>query len=279
MSSIGTVVGWDGSTAADGALEWAAHHAERTGGGLRVVRVLPPGTSADPAAQVAGIRASLEAVVAMLAGRWPSMAVAAELRAGDAAAELSRAAGHDDLLVVGASHGVRIRQARAREVPVALAARAIGITAIVPEGSPAGRAGVLGVVCGHEHSRATAEFALAAAVALEEPLTLVRLHDPYDLDVATAPIRLDLELDRLRDRAPGVDIRLAPGFISSPYGLLARSDAVSLLVLEGARPSAAPPRYSFERWLAAQARAPFAVVTERLRSDTDVTDRRFALAV
>jgi hypothetical protein len=70
--------------------------------------------------------------------------------------------------------------------------------------------------------------------------------------------------------------------VSSPYGLLSRSDDAGLLVLEGCRPSAAPPRYSFERWLAGQARAPFVVVAEALPSLDDgqeSTSTKLALAV
>jgi hypothetical protein len=281
MARTGTVVGWDGSAPAGEALEWAADREERRGGALRIVRVLSREGPGDPGERVAAARASLQHLVHGLGVRRPDLDVAVELVLGDPVVELDRVAGHDSLLVLGASSVGRARRPDARRIPVLLAARPAGMTAVVPAAPPGGRSGVLGVVCGRDRSRATVDFAVDAALERDEPLTFVRLHDPHDLEV-DVPLRIDEEVRRLRAQLPGLDVRLARSWVSSPYGLLSRSDAASLLVLEGCRPSAAPPRYSFERWLAGQARAPFVVVAEALTAAADRADSvatKLALAV
>jgi hypothetical protein len=281
MSRTGTVVGWDGSEPAGEALEWAADREERRGGELRIVRVLNREGPGDPAERVAAARVSLEHVVHGLELRHADLDIAVELVLGDPVVELDRAAGRDHLLVLGASTVGRARRPDARRIPVLLAARPAGTTAVVPAAAPGSRSGVLAVVCGRERSRAAIDFAVDAALERGEPLTIVRLHDPHDLEV-DVPIRVEEEVLRLRTQLPDLDVRLARSWVSSPYGLLSRSDAASLLVLEGCRPSAAPPRYSFERWLAGQARAPFVVVAEALTAaaqQADAAGTKLALAV
>jgi nucleotide-binding universal stress UspA family protein len=275
MSRTGSVVGWDGSPPADEALEWAAQRENHRGGQLRIVRVLDPDGAGDPGDRVADARAALEHAVATLAAQRPALETAAEIVLGDPVAELSRAAGHDRLLVLGASQIGQVPLPGARRIPVALAARPEGVTAVVPAGRPEARAGVIAVISGRNRSRETVEFAVRAATEQGEPLTVVRLRDPHDVDVD--PVPFEIEIQRLRSAAPGLDVRLAPGWVGDRYGLLTRSDEASLLVLEGCRRAAAPPRTSCERWLAGHARAPFVVVAERLpQSSQDAADRKLA---
>jgi hypothetical protein len=235
---------------------------------------------------VAAARAALAGALAAAAERCPELATAARLVVGDPVAELGRIAGRDRMLVLGASRIGRVRRADARRIPVALAARAGGTTAVIPSSAPGGTGGVVGVVSGRARSRAAVGFAVDAAVRRHEPLTFVRLHDPYDLELDAEPVRFEDEVERLRAHRPSLEVQLAPGWLSNPYGLLSRSDGASLLVLEGRRPSAAPPRRSFERWLAGRAREPFVVVADALPPAGDDTgesrtgsDAAFALAV
>ncbi|GAA2753943.1 hypothetical protein [Amnibacterium kyonggiense] len=279
MGRIGTVAGWDGSAAADGALAWAAEHESRAGGALHLLRVLGLEGGAEPVERVAAAREALSAATTAVQDRHPGLEVVPELSVGDPIRELARAAGGDRLLVLGASAVGRARRSGSRRIPIALAARQEGTTAVVPIGlRPPG--GVVAVVSAREHSRPTIDFAVAAAAERGEPLTILRLHDPHDLELDPPGALLAAEVDRIRDRAPSVDVRVARGWVSTPYGLLSRSDAASLLVLEGARPSAAPPRYSFERLLAGQARAPFVVVARPSPPvATTVAAAKLALAV
>jgi hypothetical protein len=110
----------------------------------------------------------------------------------------------------------------------------------------------------------------------------VRLRDPHDADLRSRPVDLGTAIHRLHAQLPELEVRIDPHWVSSPMSLLARSDRAALLVLEGYRSSVAPPRYSLERWLAGQARAPFVVVTEGLVDpEADAAQRegrRFVLA-
>lgn len=280
MARIGTIVGWDGSPEADEALAWAADREDHAGGALHVLRVLDLARSTTPVEQVAAARSSLAEMAKALAVRNPGLETLPELAVGDVVAELDRAAGHDRLLVLGASRAGRVRRPEARRIPIALAGRAEGVTAVVPRGPTPGGTGVLAVVSGRAHSRPTVDFAAETAAALGERLVIQRLHDPHDLEVGEPALVVESEIERVREHHPELDVSLASGWVSSPYGLLSRSDAVALLVLEGSRPSAAPPRYSFERWLAGQARAPFVVVAESMRPPAATSaSAKLALAV
>jgi len=89
------VVGWDGSTEAGEALEWAVQVAERTAGAVRIVHVFehaPIGQVGSPV-----LRARLEETRAAAAQRVPCTA---QVVTGRAAAELQRI-GDADLLVLG----------------------------------------------------------------------------------------------------------------------------------------------------------------------------------
>jgi nucleotide-binding universal stress UspA family protein len=258
-----TVVGWDGSEPADQALRWAADHEQWGGRTVHVVCVLT-----DPAhrsaADVSTARAALQGLVASLAETHPDLAVTAELAVGDPVHELARIADRTGLLVIGASRIDRIRRPRARRVPVAVVGRQEGVTAVIPFDAPPGRHGVVAVVRGRPGSAGTVAVAANAAVHLGEPLTLLRIRDPYEPADGSEPVTLERELRSLNHAFPDLPVQIDPGWVRGPIGLLSHSDRASLLVLEGHRPTSAPPRYSLERWLAGQARAPIVVVAEPL---------------
>lgn len=263
MRSTRTVVGWDGSAPAAQALRWAADRAQRGGGTLHVVRVLTvPGHGAGT--EVSAARAELQDLVHALGQTHPDLLVTAELAVGDPVRELTRIADRTGLLVIGASRTDRTRHPHARRVPVAVAGRPEGVTAVVPADAPADGHGVVAVVRGRPGSAGTLAVAAKAALELGEPLTLLRIRDPFEPVDDARPVTLEPELEALKHAFPDLPVHIDPRWVRSPIGLLSHSDHASLLVLEGHRPTSAPPRYSLERWLAGQARAPFVVVAEPL---------------
>jgi nucleotide-binding universal stress UspA family protein len=263
-----TIVGWDGSEPADQALRWAAEREWREGWPLHIVRVLDVRTC-DAAADVATARRELQHAMSSLADANPDVAVTAELAAGDPVVELARIADRSALLVVGASRVDRIRNPNARRVPTALMSRTEGLTAVVPAHAPEDRHGVVAVVRGRSASAGTLAVAAAAAATLGEPMTLLRIRDPYEPADGGALPTLEPERRALERDFPEVVVHFDPHWIRGPISLLSYSDEASLLVLEGHRPSSAPPRFSLERWLAGRARAPFVVVAEPLVLDSE----------
>jgi nucleotide-binding universal stress UspA family protein len=107
------VVGYDGSDASAGAVEWAADQAVRTGGRLDLViaweyptswgNVIPLPSDYDPAADTRGM---LDPVVERLHGTHPGLAVHAHAIEGHPAEVLVEASRHAALLVVASrGHG------------------------------------------------------------------------------------------------------------------------------------------------------------------------------
>ncbi|MGN6744125.1 MAG: universal stress protein [Amnibacterium sp.] len=260
-----TVVGWDGSAPAEQALRWAADRAERRRITLHVVRVLDPETASEG---VTAARTALHDAVAALGHVRPDLPVTAELVVGRPSEQLARVAERSSLLVIGASRTGRVRHPEARRVPVAVVGRGQGITAVIPADAPEDRAGVVAVLRGRDRSAGPLLFAARAARESGQPLTLLRLRDPYEPVDGDDPVTLDRELRTVAREYPGLSAELDPRWVRSPISLLSHSDHAALLVLEGRRPTTAPPRFSLERWLAGQARAPFVVVAEPTVEDT-----------
>jgi nucleotide-binding universal stress UspA family protein len=107
------VVGYDGSEAADEAVEWAAVQAVRTGGRLDLVaaweyptswgNVIPLPSDYDPSADA---RSMLDPVVGRLEAAHPGLAVHAHVIEGHASEVLVEASRHAALLVVASrGHG------------------------------------------------------------------------------------------------------------------------------------------------------------------------------
>jgi hypothetical protein len=218
---------------------------------------------------VTAARTALHDAVASLGHTQPDLAVTAELTVGGPGDELARVSERSSLLVVGASRTGRVRHPVARRVPVAVVGRGEGITAVIPADAPEDRTGVVAVLRGRGRSAGALLFAARAARETGQPLTLLRLCDPYEPTVAGERVTLDRELRTVTREYPELRVELDPRWVRSPVSLLSHSDRAALLVLEGRRPTAAPPRFSLERWLAGQARAPFVVVAERTVEDAE----------
>jgi nucleotide-binding universal stress UspA family protein len=107
------VVGYDGSDAADGAVDWAAVQAVRVGGRLDIVtaweyptswgNVIPLPSDFDPAADA---KAMLDPVVERLRATHPGLAVHAHIVEGHPSEVLVESSRHAALLVVASrGHG------------------------------------------------------------------------------------------------------------------------------------------------------------------------------
>jgi len=109
----GVLVGYDGSPAADAAVDWAAEQAERAGGRLDVVmaweyptawgNTIPLPTDYDPAADAQSL---VDPVVERVRTAHPGLDVHAHVIEGNPADVLCAASAHGSLLVV-ASRGHR----------------------------------------------------------------------------------------------------------------------------------------------------------------------------
>lgn len=111
--SNAVVVGFDGSDAADGAVDWAAAQSELTGGRLELVsaweyptswgNIIPLPSDYDPAADA---QAMLDKVVARLATAHPGLHVGTHVVEGRPGEVLVEASRHAALLVVASrGHG------------------------------------------------------------------------------------------------------------------------------------------------------------------------------
>lgn len=272
MNAMNAVVGWDGSAPSGAALRWAADREKWHGGAVRLLQVLDPGSSADPAAMVGSALVALGQAAAEVGRRSAGVGLTASIAVGDPAEELCKAAGRHDLLVIGASKRGRMIDSGARSVPICIAGRGEGLTAIVPAEPPSGRSGVIAAVYGRGRSLGTAFFAASEAAARGEPLTLLRIVDPV------APVPHDIcslrpEVEAVTRRFPNLTVHADSAWVRGARSLLERADGAALFVLEGHHESTAQPRLNLERELAANARTPCVVVSEpATESDAPVGD-------
>jgi nucleotide-binding universal stress UspA family protein len=160
------VVGWNGSAAAQAALEWAVGRHARMGGDILLVRALPGGSTSgerleeEDAADRA--RRELEDAADLVRRGRPVGTVAAEAEFGEPADVLLPFAAPDTVVVVGATRQSGKRR-QGWSVGARLAARAGGPVVIVPEGSAPGRSGVVVGVDGSVLAQQALLFAAAEA--------------------------------------------------------------------------------------------------------------------
>lgn len=193
------VVGWDGSPAADSALDWSL---QRTGVlDLVVLRVLDPRTEARHA-PTADVLASVDRVVAQARAGHPAVRIRSAIAEGRPDRILRRWATHGSLLVLGVAN-------RPQEPGEALAARvaltAEGPVALVPEGASRRGGEVVVGIDGSEASAAAAE--VAAGEAMDRRTTVVAVHvrrDPSEPEVRLDP---DDAAGGLAGRFPGLLVR------------------------------------------------------------------------
>ena len=169
------VVGFDGSSGSEQALDWAVAEARRTARPLHLVRAVgrhdpkafDPGAEVDPATSLA-----VEQVMA----KAPELRVGAESREGSAAAVLVEASRTAATVVVGARGHGRLNSVLVGSVPQQVAAHAsCPVVVVRPEsperGTEAGRV-VVGLDAS-ERSVAALSYAYAQASSRELGLTVV----------------------------------------------------------------------------------------------------------
>ncbi len=164
------VIGWDGSPAAESALDWALSRAgTRELTVLRVIEPDPDGTGPSRTEVLDGV----ERAVRNTRERRPGVEVTAAIIEGAAADVLRRWAVHGSLLVLGTSE--RMHDHVGAGLAERLALTAEGPVAVVPEGT-SGRSGeVVGGIDGSDSSAAAAEIAAAEAADRQTPLRAVHV--------------------------------------------------------------------------------------------------------
>ena len=202
------VAGYDGSTASETAVRWAAAEADRTRARLRLTYALPlalfstpPGIPAAPL-PTEMLREAAEHVLAEVAqevrGSYPGLLVDAVVTFGGAAPALLQEATTAVLVVVGSRGRGEFRDLAMGSVSAHVATHAACPVVVVPPTWQPGRAtgGIVVGVDGSKCSLQAIEFAFGQADAKQETLTAVMAwHDPigtgpgdplpvvYDLDV------------------------------------------------------------------------------------------------
>jgi nucleotide-binding universal stress UspA family protein len=167
-----TIVGWDGSTAAQRALDWAMTRLNNTK--LVLVRVTESTVEAFAAnSPAAAARIALMDEAERVRKTHPEVAVSSEFVSGDPVDELARFSNEKSLVVVGTDRrkGGGIRYGWS--VGAKLAASAHGPVAIIPESHEVQRRGIVVGIDGSPASDAAVEFAAVEAVRTGQPLHVV----------------------------------------------------------------------------------------------------------
>ena len=231
------IVGVDGSMPAAAALEWAAKHARDDGSPLALVHVVDPeaglmGADVEPELDARG-RAVLDAARHAVEEHHPGVAVTSELLTGVPAWALAQLAEADDTIVVGTGKTgyVSGRVLGSRSVQFALTAP--GSVAVIPEGDPRLRDGV---VAGIDREETAALIATRAAHEARERgarLTLVHAVSPQALEGARARHEgpLALAVDAARAVGDKLEIRSRVSTRPPAEALLDASRGAALLVV------------------------------------------------
>ncbi len=234
------VVGADGSVPSGQAIRWAAARAHGRGAKLELIHVLDhESTEADSRDTEAAIETLLRAGELIARGVADDIPISWRIARGDPLEVLSSTA-DEDLLVVGTHKTGFIRGTLFGSRFVALASRARGPVAYIPDLTGSIRAGV--VVAVQDGDDDVIEFAAGEAHAGGQSLTLVNSHsgDPHEFEqeMAHAVVvakSVDAEL-RVRTRRSTHPLAAALVEIAAHSTLLvvphARDSATAALALD-----------------------------------------------
>ena len=176
------VVGWDGSSAADDALDWAL---ERPGlEELVVLRALDPRAEGRAAAP-SDVPASVDRVVAQARAGHPGLRITSVVAEGRPDGVLARWAMRGSLLVLGVAD--RLHEPVGEGLATRIALTVDGPVALVPEGASRRRGEVVVGIDGSEASAAAAE--VAAGEAVDRRTAVIAVH--VRRDSAEQEVRLD----------------------------------------------------------------------------------------
>jgi len=225
------VIGWDGSPAAESALDWALRRAgTRELTVLRVIAPDPEGTGASRTDVLDGV----ERAVHETRRRRPDVLVTAAIVEGDPDDVLHRWAVHGSLLVVGASERLHGHGGAGLAERIALTAE--GPVAVVPDGASRREGEVVVGIDGSDASAAAAE--IAAAEAAERQTALRAVH------VVRGPRGAEIRLggvdgSSLAHRFPSLLIRHLHVH-GDPSLELARAGGLASLLVLGRHPAVDP---------------------------------------
>jgi nucleotide-binding universal stress UspA family protein len=231
------VVGVDGSAPSEAALAWAVRNARRDGAPLELAHVVDPeqgmmGVDLLDAAERAGERLLAEATQ-RIRMQHPELDVSAELLSGVPTWTLAAHARPDDTLVVGTGKTgyVSGRVLGSRSVQFALAAS--GTVAVVPEGDPKFRDGVVAGIDRPETAASIARHAAHEAVDRGMRLTLIHAVPPEVAASQRANLESPLVLaaEAARDVAGMLEIRSRLSTRVPAEALLDASRGSALLVV------------------------------------------------
>lgn len=237
------VVGYDGSPAAESALDWITDRAVHAS--VRVEVVLVANMFLSDQADADDL---LEQAETLLTTRVPGMPVETARVDGVMPGTLVRLAEGADLLVVGVDRGHPVRAALHGWLPQRVSAEFAAPTCVVPRGWQAIDGRVTVGLADDGSSNAAIDFAAAEADASSRPLHLVHAwHGPLPTEVrepAAPPQPISLRrlhaehqrfaaeaAERVRDAHPAVDVHVELTQANPTAALAAASRLSSLLVI------------------------------------------------
>ncbi|WP_194408835.1 universal stress protein [Microbacterium cremeum] len=234
------VVGYDGSPAAESALDWVTDRALRAA--MRVEVMLVANTFLSDQADADH---RLEQAKARLTTRVPGLPVETTRVDGVMPGSLVQVAAGADLLVVGVDRGHPVRAALHGWLPQRVSAEAATPTCVVPRGWVAVDGAVTVGLADDGSSEAAVDFAAAEADAASRPLHLLHAwFGPLSTDAAPDPQPMSMRrlhtehqrfaadaADRVRGVRPGVEVHVVLTQANPSTALAAASRLSSLLVI------------------------------------------------
>lgn len=231
------IVGVDGSAPSCAALDWAGRHARNEGATVVLVHVADPEPDAEEGdgdidACAAG-REVLAAARARMTDAYPEVGVETRILTGRPAWALAEAATAGDTLVIGTGKTgyVSGRVLGSRSVQIALAAP--GTVAVIPEGDPRLRSGVIAGIDRAETAARIAACAASEARDRDMRLTLVHAIKPEGAHTARAGDEgpLAVAADAARSAGDRLEIRSRVSTRPPAEALLDASRSAALLVV------------------------------------------------
>lgn len=199
-----TVVAWDGSAAADAALDWAIEREHARGGTIALVRVIDDVAPAieyqEAQREVTAERDELDAAAARATEAAPGCLVTSTTIRGLPYDELIRFVGPECLLAVGTQRRTAARFHYGWSMGARLAAAARGAVAIIPAVSTGLRRGIVVGYDGSPESRTAVSLAAADAAGQSEPLVIVHAWGEPTL-MAGQPILDPMMMNALREES------------------------------------------------------------------------------
>lgn len=239
------IVGWDGTEAAQAALDWAFG----TGIKITLVRVVDTTVSVVEAlgsdSPAAAARAALVNTMEQVRKAHPQTTVSSELVSGDPVEELARFSNETTLVIVGTDRqqagGIRYYWS----VGARLAATARGAVAIVPMVRGGERHGIVVGVDGSAASDAALDFAAAEADRTGQPIRVIHAwqEPPVWMDAQMPDAKyleflekmyaqtLDGSLTAFTARHPGLQLQRSLVRGSAQAALLEAAEEAALVVV------------------------------------------------